>query len=89
MRNIEKYNTEDLAPISYAKKENYTERIEKFVQYLHDFKPIIEQEFDNLLKKSETKPCKAFDDKLKNLSAIYKAEKDLYYWYIENKKRQG
>lgn len=89
MSNIGNYNSSNNNPVSYAKKEGYTEKVEKFVQYLHDFKDILQQEFDDLEKKSETKPCKAFDEKMAGLSAIYQAEKDLYYWYVENKKRSA
>lgn len=89
MSNISTYNKASNAPISYAKKESYTERIQKFAEYLHNFLPVIQQEFDDLEQKSQKKPCKAFDDKMNSLSAIYQAEKDLYYWYVENKKRQA
>ncbi len=91
MSNIETFTNKYLNqnPISYAKKESYTEKVEAFVIHLHAFKEVIKQEFDDLEKKAEVKPCKAFDDKMAALSAIYQAEKDLYYWYVENKKRQA
>lgn len=89
MSNIGNHNkTFNSTPISYAKKESYTEQVQKFVQYLHNFIPTITQEYDDLEKKSEKKPCKAFEDKMAGLAAIYSAEKDLYYWYVENCKRQ-
>lgn len=84
-----KYSNLNQNPMNYVRKENYTERVEAFVRHLHEFKEVIKQEFDDLAKKSETKKCKAFDDKMAALSAIYQAEKDLYFWYVENKKRQA
>ena len=89
MSNIENFNKMEQAPISYAKKEFYSDKIRNFVEKLHNFIPVIIQEFDDLEKRSQTKPCKAFDDKMAGLSAIYNAEKSLYYWYVENKKRQA
>ena len=89
MSNIENYNKMEKAPISYAKREFYSDEVRSFVEKLHDFIPVIKQEFEDLDKKSQVKPCKAFDDKMAGLSAIYNAEKDLYYWYVENKKRQA
>lgn len=89
MSNIATYNKQNVAPISYAKKPDFTNRVQEFVQHLHDFMPVIQQEFDDLEKRTETKPCKAFDDKMSGLAAIYQAEKDLYYWYVENQKRQA
>lgn len=89
MMTIENYNKIEQAPISYASKSTYTERVQNFVKYLHEFLPILKQEFEDLAEKAEVKPCKPFDDKMKGLSAIYNAEKDLYYWYIEKAKRQS
>lgn len=89
MSNIANYNKNQNNPISYAKRESYTEMVQQFVKNLHDFIPIITQEFDDLEKKAQVKPCKAFDDKMNGLSAIFQAEKDLYYWYVENCKRQA
>lgn len=86
---IETYNKNNVAPISHAKKEDCTLKIEKFVQYLHEFLPVIEEEFNSLESKSKVKPNKAFDDKMAGLAAIFNAEKDLYYWYVTNKKRQA
>ncbi len=88
MSNIENYRSND-APISYAKKEDYTSKVQSFIEYLHKFLPVLQQEFDDLEKKAQSKPCKAFDDKMKGLAAIYQAEKDLYYWYVVNRKRQA
>lgn len=85
---IENYNRSN-TPISYARKEDYTEKVQRFVENLHELLPVLQAEFDDLEKKSQTKPCKAFDDKMAGLSAIYQAEKDLYYWYVENRKRQA
>ena len=91
MSSIENYPNKYMSQnsISYAKKASYTEKIEAFAKHLHEFKGVIKQEFEDLEKRSETKACKAFDEKMASLSAIYQAEKDLYYWYVENKKRQA
>ena len=90
MSNIANYKSNNTAaPISYAKRESYTEKVQKFIKYLHEFMPVITQEFDDLEQRSKTKPCKAFDDKMSGLAAIFQAEKDLYYWYVENAKRQA
>lgn len=86
---IETYNKENATSKSYVKKEDCTMKIEKFVQYLHDFIPTITEEFNSLEEKSKIKPNKAFDDKMAGLAAIFNAEKDLYYWYVTNKKRQA
>ena len=74
-------NTQANTPVN-----SNTEKIRKFVEYLHNFIPAIEKEFDDLEKRSQTKSCKAFEDKMGGLSAIYQAEKNLYYWYIEHRK---
>lgn len=89
MLTIENYNQIEQAPISYAKQNVCTEKVQQFVQHLHEFLPILKQEFEDLAEKAEVKPCKPFDDKMKGLAAIYNAEKDLYYWYIEKAKRQS
>lgn len=85
---IATYNPQAQAPINYAKPQDFTAKVKDFAQHLHAFLPTLEAEFNDLEKKAQTKPCKAFDDKMASLSAIYNAEKNLYYWYVENCKRQ-
>ena len=91
MSNIGNYNSTNNAdnPISYAKTNDYTEKVRNFVKYLHEFLPVLEKEFDDLEIRAASKPCQAFDDKMSGLSAIYQAEKKLYEWYIVKQKRQA
>ena len=84
---IETYNKDTDNLVSYPKKEVYTAKVEQFVSLLHEFLPVLKQEFEDLEEKSKVKPCKPFKDKMASLSAIYNAEKDLYYWYIETKRQ--
>lgn len=85
MSNIGNYSSTSSSS-SYVKKESYTDEVKRFVEYLHKFMPTIIKEYDDLEKRREAKPCKAFDDKLKGLNDIYLAEKALYYWYVEQPK---
>ena len=73
-------------PTNYAKPGSNTERIESFAKYLHDFLPVLTQEFDELEKLSEKFSNKVFPIKMQALSAIYNAAGPLYEWYVEKKK---
>ena len=75
-------------PTSYAKLSNNTEKVEKFAKYLHDFPPVLEQEFDDLERLSERHNNEVFPIKMQALSDIYRAAQPLYEWYVEKKKRQ-
>ena len=87
MTDVSNYSKPDSASISYTKRESCTDQVVKFVEDLHTMIPTLIKEFKDLQQKAEFKPCKAFDDKMGGISAICKAEKDLDYWYVENKKR--
>ena len=88
MSNIGNYkNNYTSTSIKVGVADNNTEKVRKFVEYLHSFIPAIEKEFDDLERRAQTKPCKAFEDKMGGLSAIFQAEKDLYYWYVEHRKQ--
>jgi hypothetical protein len=68
--------------VSYAKVGSNTERIVKFVKYLHDFLPCFEQEFNDLEALQAKNPNEKFPIKMDNLAAIYQAEKPLYDLYV-------
>ena len=85
MSDIRTYSSNSTAS-AVLPKENCTRRVERFAQYLHEFKSVLEEEFNDISKKAEQKPCKAFTDKLQSLAAIYQAEDNLYYWYVKSKK---
>ena len=91
MSNIGKYNPANGAenPISYAKLNGSTEKIQAFAKWLYDFRPVLEKEFDELEAKQGLKPNEVFPIKMEALSAIYKASEPLYKWYVENAKRQA
>jgi hypothetical protein len=82
MVNISNYKAEKATPVSYAKISNNTERIIKFVEYLHEFLPCLEQEFNDLQELQEKYPNDKFPTKMENLAAIYQAEKPLYDLYV-------
>lgn len=91
MSNIGSYNSIGNAenPISYAKLNSNTERVQAFAKYLHDFLPVLEKEFDELESKQASKPNEVFPIKMEALSSIYKAAGPLYEWYVEKAKRQA
>lgn len=74
-------------PIGYAKIGTNTQKIQKFVEYLHEFLPVIQQEFDDLESLNEKRPNEIFPIKMQALSDIYKAAGPLYEWYVEKRKR--
>ena len=90
MSNIGNYSNagSPVNPTSYAKLGSNTEKVEKFAAYLHQFKPVLEQEFDDLEKLSQKHNNEVFPIKMQALSDIYKAAGPLYEWYVEKKKRQ-
>lgn len=83
MNNIKTYSGSNSA---FAKINN-TEKVEKFAKYLHDFLPVLEQEFNDLDKLSERYKNEVFPIKMQALSAIYNAAQPLYEWYVEKKKK--
>lgn len=89
MSNIETYvNLENTdTTVNYSKINENTKRVQKFAQYLHDFLPILEEEFNDLENLQNKKPNRAFPIKMEALSNIYKAAKPLYEWYVEKAKR--
>lgn len=89
MSNIENYSGAGkvVNTINYAKMENNTMKIQKFVEYLHEFLPVIKKEFDDLDALNEKKPNQVFPIKMEALAAIYQAAGPLYEWYIEKAKR--
>lgn len=91
MSNIASYSTMSNAnnPIGYAKLNSNTQKIQKFAEYLHDFLPVLEQEFNDLELKSQKHPNEVFPIKMAALSDIYKAAKPLYEWYVQKAKRQA
>ncbi len=85
---IQTYKRTDLnEPFSYSKVGNATEKIQKFVKYLHDFLPVIEEEFNDLEKRSKTSPNEIFPIKMNALQDIYNAAEPLYKWYVERRKQ--
>ena len=91
MSNISNYSNvgTPVNPIGYAKLGNNTQKIEKFASYLHDFLPVLEQEFDDLEKLSQKHHNEVFPIKMQALSDIYRAAQPLYEWYVERKKAQA
>lgn len=91
MSNIGNYSNagRTVNPTGYAKLNSNTEKVEKFAAYLHDFLPVLEQEFDDLEKLSEKHSNEVFPIKMQALSDIYNAAGPLYEWYCEKKKRQA
>ena len=86
-------NSIENKPISYARKQEYTAVVENLIKQMNDALPSIKEEIIDLGNRSITKPCKAFDDKLKGLKEIYQAitntRSNLYFWYIESAKRRA
>ena len=91
MSNIRNYSNIPNAnnPISYAKIGSNTTKIQEFVKYLHAMKPLLEKEFDDLKRLSETHQNEVFPIKMAALSALYNAEEPLYKWYVEKAKTQA
>lgn len=71
---------------------NYTfnptrQRIADFVQVLHDLMPEIEKEYNWITARKDWEDHKPFKDKSDGLARLKAADRDLYYWYVENPKR--
>ena len=79
---IANHNVENSNPVSYAKVDSNTERIVKFVKYLHEFLPCLEKEYNDLERLQARNPNEKFPIKMNNLAAIYQAEKPLYDLYV-------
>lgn len=75
--------------VSYAKIGSNTERIIKFVKYLHDFLPCLEKEYNDLESLQAKNPNDKFPIKMDNLAAIYQAEGPLYELYVEKNNRHS
>lgn len=90
MSNIGNYSNagNTVNPTSYAKLSNTTEKIEKFAEYLHEFRPVLEKEFDDLEKLSASHSNAIFPIKMQALADIYKAAEPLYEWYVVKKKNR-
>lgn len=88
MSNISNYSNtgNPVNSINYAKLSSNAQKIEKFASYLHDFLPVLEQEFDDLEKLSQKHHNEVFPIKMQALSDIYRAAQPLYEWYVEKKK---
>lgn len=79
---IANHNIGNNNPVSYARVGSNTERIVKFVKYLHEFLPCLEEEYNNLEALQAKNPNAKFPVKMDNLAAIYQAEKALYDLYV-------
>lgn len=79
---IATHNAVNNNPVSHAKVGSNTERIVKFIKYLHDFLPCLEQEYNDLEALQARNPNEKFPIKMDNLAAIYQAEKPLYDLYV-------
>jgi hypothetical protein len=79
---IANHNVENSNPVSYAKVDSNTEKIIKFVKYLHEFLPCLEKEYNDLERLQARNPNEKFPIKMNNLAAIYQAEKPLYDLYV-------
>jgi hypothetical protein len=91
MSNISNYSNagSPVNPTSYAKLNNTTEKIEKFAEYLHEFLPVLEKEFDDLEKLSVDHSNAVFPIKMQALADIYRAAEPLYEWYVVKRKNRG
>lgn len=87
MSNIGNYTAvSNAAPANYS-NYNSAQKVQCFAQYLHDFLPVLEAEFDALEERSKIHPNEVFPIKMAALSTIYKAAQPLYEWYIEKAKK--
>lgn len=80
---IANHNVGNNNPVSYAKVDNNTERIVKFVKYLHEFLPCLEKEYNDLEALQAKNPNEKFPIKMDNLAAIWQAEGPLYDLYVK------
>lgn len=79
---IANHNVGNNTSVSYAKVGSNTERIVKFVKYLHDFLPCLEKEYNDLEDLQKKNPNDKFPIKMDNLAAIWQAEGPLYDLYV-------
>ena len=79
---IANHNIRNSSPVSYAKVGSNTERIVKFIKYLHYFLPCLEQEYNDLETLQAKNPNEKFPVKMDNLAAIYQAAEPLYDLYV-------
>lgn len=88
MSNIGNYSNANTGdnPVNYVKLDDNTEKVRKFAQYLHDFLPVLEKEFDDLESRNAKSPNRIFPIKMEALSSIYRAAIPLYEWYVEKSK---
>lgn len=87
MSNIGNYSAMgNAAPASYS-NFNTAQKVQSFAQYLHDFLPVLEAEFDALEERSKIHPNDVFPIKMAALSSIYQAAQPLYEWYVEKAKK--
>lgn len=81
-----KINTGD-----YAKKQGYTSKVSEFIEQFDAIIPFIIEEYDDLMERLKTKPCKAFDEKTDGLAALKEFHdsayfQDMKYWYVDEPK---
>ncbi len=87
MSNIANYSsTECATPPNYVKLNGTTQKVQKFAEYLHNFLPVLEEEFNDLENMSKSHSNKVFPIKMSALASIYQAAKPLYEWYVEKAK---
>lgn len=88
MSNIGNYSSTGTSEnqVNYVKLNDNTQKVQKFAQYLHDFLPILEKEFDDLENLNAKNPNRVFPIKMEALSSIYRAAMPLYEWYVEKAK---
>lgn len=79
---IANHNVGNTSSVSHAKVGSNTERIVKFIKYLHDFLPCLEKEYNELEALQAKNPNEKFPVKMDCLAAIYQAEKPLYDLYV-------
>ena len=90
MSNISNYgNTTPSQPVSYARLDSNTKKVQEFAKYLHNMLPVLEEEFDSLERLSKTHNNDVFPIKMSALSEIYRAAGPLYEWYVEKAKVQA
>lgn len=87
MSNIDNYKNGGSSN-PYQKKENFTRKVVDFIKEYDNIIPYVIKEFDDIDKKAETKPCKAFDEKREGLQALKKLHdhdffQNLLYWYVK------
>lgn len=85
--------TSSVAPVSYVKKQDFTNSVIELVEKLHNILPDIQNEIIDLGNRAKTKPCDAFKEKMEGLRTLYlaikAAEPNLYYWYVEQPNRRA